>query len=386
MKILIVNTLYYPYKVGGAEISVQALAENLKKHGATVAVLTLGESEEKEDVNGITVWRLKIENVFWPFSGAKQSTLSKVKWHYNDVYNKRYDFKVTSILNSFKPQVMFTNNLGGFSVRLWVLAKSRNIKVVHTIRDYYLQCPKTTKFNGEHNCLQLCTSCKLYAAKKKKASVLIDYVVGISQYVLQDHLENGYFQGVKHKVIYNGFSFNYQAENFKLIDDNKVVFGYIGQINKEKGVELMLESFTKVKHDNWRLVIAGKVAPEYLKTLKAINNSAKIEYLGYTLNSEFYNKIDVLIVPSLWNEPFGRVVLEGMISNKIVITNKNGGIKEIMSQNPELTFNTNDELTRLIDCIIKNRHELSFNNSKEFMKTFNIENTALEYHNLFSEI
>lgn len=387
MKLLIVNTLYHPYKVGGAEISVQALAEKLKKRGATVAVLTLGESEGKEEVNGIIVWRLKIENVFWPFSDAKQSTLNKVKWHFNDVYNKRYDAKVTTILNSFKPHVMFTNNLGGFSVRLWDLAKSKNIKVVHTIRDYYLQCPKTTKFNGEHNCVQLCTSCKLYAIKKKKVSAGIDYVVGISRYVLQDHLENGYFQQVKNKVIYNGFVFNYQAENFKLMNPNEVVFGYIGQINKEKGVEFMLESFSKVKHDNWKLVIAGKVAPDYLQTLKSINNSVKIEFLGYTDSSEFYKKIDVLIVPSLWHEPFGRVVLEGIISNKMVISSKNGGIKEIMNQNPELTFNTHrDELTRLIDRIIENKHKLSFINNKEFMEKFNLESTALEYYNLFSEI
>ncbi len=33
MKILIINNLYYPYKVGGAEVSVQILAEELKNQG-----------------------------------------------------------------------------------------------------------------------------------------------------------------------------------------------------------------------------------------------------------------------------------------------------------------------------------------------------------------
>ncbi|HBV6188764.1 TPA: glycosyltransferase family 4 protein, partial [Klebsiella pneumoniae] len=31
MKITIINTLYYPYRLGGAEVSVQVLAESLVK-------------------------------------------------------------------------------------------------------------------------------------------------------------------------------------------------------------------------------------------------------------------------------------------------------------------------------------------------------------------
>lgn len=41
MKILIVNTLYSPFKVGGAEVSVQILAEELVMKGHSVRVVTL---------------------------------------------------------------------------------------------------------------------------------------------------------------------------------------------------------------------------------------------------------------------------------------------------------------------------------------------------------
>lgn len=48
MKILIVNTIYAPFKVGGAEVSVQLLAEELVKNGHSVLVVTLHDKANKE--------------------------------------------------------------------------------------------------------------------------------------------------------------------------------------------------------------------------------------------------------------------------------------------------------------------------------------------------
>lgn len=388
MKVLIVNTLYYPYKIGGAEISVQSLAEEFSTLGITVGVLTLGETDSFEVVNNVSVWRLKIENVFWPFNNQQKNTLMKLKWHTKDVNNKGYDKKINAIFESFKPDILFTNNLSGFSTRIWQLAKFQNIKTIHTIRDYYLQCPKTTKFKNGNNCNSLCMDCKALTIIKKRNSNNIDYVVGISNFVLQDHIKQGYFKNIKNEVIYNGFEFDYTPEKAKFLNNNKTTFGYIGQINKEKGVELMLESFNKLQNkNNWNLLVTGKIETEYLVHLKSINNSDKITYLGYTNSKAFFKKIDVLIVPSLWNEPFGRVVLEAVINNKIVITSKRGGINEIMKENKNLTFNTNStDMSNLIYEIIKKREQISFNYSPEFMSSFNIKNTVLKYSKIFSEI
>lgn len=388
MKVLIVNTLYHPYKVGGAEISVQALAEEFNLLGITVGVLTLGESDDFEVINNISIWRLKLENIFWPFNNQLKSSLSKLRWHAKDANNKGYDKKIKSIFESYKPDILFTNNLSGFSTRIWELAKHKNIKIVHTLRDYYLQCPKTTKFKNKHNCESLCLDCKVLTAIKKRNSAKVDYVIGISNFVLQDHLKQGYFKNVNSEVIYNGFKFDYKPRDLKLLNKDKVTFGYIGQINKEKGVELMLKSFVGLNNENkWNLLVAGNVKPEYFEVLKRINDSNKIKYLGYANNKSFFEKIDVLIVPSLWNEPFGRVVLEGIINNKVVITSKNGGINEIMQNNQNFTFNPNSKaLSSLLDDIINNRKDVSFDYNLEDMTKFNIKNTVIKYSKLFSEI
>ena len=64
---------------------------------------------------------------------------------------------------------------------------------------------------------------------------------------------------------------------------------------------------------------------------QAYNNS-KIEYKGFIKPEEFYPQIDVLIVPSIWNEPLGRVVFEAYSYGIPVIASKRGGITEIVKE------------------------------------------------------
>ncbi|HBQ2197552.1 TPA: glycosyl transferase, partial [Klebsiella pneumoniae] len=56
MKIMMFNTLYYPFKVGGAEVSVKLLAESLVKKGHEVQVVSItNENQRKERlIEGVT--------------------------------------------------------------------------------------------------------------------------------------------------------------------------------------------------------------------------------------------------------------------------------------------------------------------------------------------
>ena len=80
MRILIVNTLYYPDKIGGAEVSVQLLAETLVEQGHDVSVVCIarGRVPRKESVNGVHVYRIRLFNVYWPFDGRDKGRLSSL--------------------------------------------------------------------------------------------------------------------------------------------------------------------------------------------------------------------------------------------------------------------------------------------------------------------
>ena len=70
-------------------------------------------------------------------------------------------------------------------------------------------------------------------------------------------------------------------------------------------------------------------------------------------SSKFFEMIDVLIVPSLWNEPFGRVVIESILHSKPVIASNVGGIPELLINNKQFVFRPKvKELRTLIQKII----------------------------------
>ena len=65
MKVVIFNTLYYPNAVGGAEKSVQTLAEGLVKKDIEVTVVsTTDKSTYKNWHNGVKVIYLCYKNIY----------------------------------------------------------------------------------------------------------------------------------------------------------------------------------------------------------------------------------------------------------------------------------------------------------------------------------
>ncbi|WP_299213010.1 glycosyltransferase family 4 protein [uncultured Aquimarina sp.] len=390
MKVLIVNTLYQPYKVGGAEISVRAIAEGMEKKGIEVAVLTLGEKTEKTSINNVSVYRLKIKNIFWPFDQVNYSKIKKLKWHFTDIYNKGYNKNINEIINEFHPDVIHTNNLTGFSVAIWDIAKNKEIKVVHTLRDYYLQCPKTNKFKN-NSCTKQCNECMFFSKIKKAKSHLVDSVIGISNFILKDHIEEGYFRHSTKKVIYNGFDITKRILGSSNFDEKTFLkFGFIGQINKAKGIEVLMKTLAEFSnYNNWKLYIAGTVDSSFRGYLSAFLPEEKIEFMGYIKQETFFKTINVLVVPSLWEEPFGRVVLEGIVSNVPVLGSKKGGIKELLSGNSKFTFNPlNEDLKNLLELILENPEELNtFNFDIDYLyKSFSLESMIDEYIKIYKEL
>ncbi len=63
---------------------------------------------------------------------------------------------------------------------------------------------------------------------------------------------------------------------------------------------------------------------------------------------------DIFVVPSIWQEPLGLTVLEGMSAGKPVVTSKRGGIPEVIGDcgillDPENSLEFCDKLVELIE-------------------------------------
>ncbi|MGQ6077032.1 glycosyltransferase [Serratia sp. IR-2025] len=113
MKIMIVNTLYSPYKIGGAEVSVQLLAEELVMMGNEVRVICMHQEENRKEaiINGVKVVYLPLKNIYWPYgSNQNQNKVRKLIWHLIDNYNIAMAKLFRNELIDFSPEVVHTNN------------------------------------------------------------------------------------------------------------------------------------------------------------------------------------------------------------------------------------------------------------------------------------
>src|SRR5580693_6450239 len=145
MKILVISTLYPPHVIGGAEKAAAMLAEAMVDKGLDVVVISLHpEAEERvEERNGVRVYRLPLDNFYWPFNRAKKpGALSRIAWHVREMWNRKAARRIGRILDIEVPDVVHTHNISGFSVAAWREVKRRNIHLVHTLHDYYLMCSR----------------------------------------------------------------------------------------------------------------------------------------------------------------------------------------------------------------------------------------------------
>src|SRR5690606_27119957 len=111
--------------------------------------------------------------------------------------------------------------------------------------------------------------------------------------------------------------------------NGRVKFLYMGRIEKTKGVQPLLETFRQVPEAE--LTLAGTIHDENIQQqLDRGQFPSNIQFVGYVDPDEEIPKHDVLIVPSLWNEPFGRVVIEAYAHGKPVIGSNRGGITELI--------------------------------------------------------
>lgn len=342
MKIAIICTLYPPYILGGAEISISLLAKGLVQNEHEVIVITTGEESKREIVENVVVYRIKNKNIYWRFPQRDKSLLRKTIWHFIDIYNPLYSSEIKHILSDFKPDIVNTSNLCGLSTCVWKIVKDLNIPIVHTLRDYYLLCPQQTMIKGTQSCEKQCSVCYSYSVVKKLMSQKVDALVGISDFISKHHLKYGFFKNAQLvETIAN-------SVEGKVLPKKEKTFsiGYIGRLSPEKGIEFLIEAFRKSTISrSYRLQIAGTGNNEYETFLKDKYSSDNISFVGHKKTKEFFDTIDLLVVPSLWNEPFGRVVIEAYASNCPVFMSMNGGLKELQVDGISWCFDTQSTST-----------------------------------------
>ncbi|QHF02902.1 glycosyltransferase [Pseudomonas asturiensis] len=338
MKILFISSLYAPDVGSGAEIILQRTVEGLQLRGYKVAVLATTDQQglHMTTVNQIKVYRAGLHNLYWHFTAQRPGRLARLGWHLRDRYNASMREHVSRVMALEQPDLVVCHNLTGWSVSAWDEITASGRPVVQVLHDHYLLCPSSTMFKQGHSCQRQCVMCKQFRKGHDERSAQVNAVVGVSQFMLDTLQAQGYFKGAKRYVVHNASPVTIalpQQRNANPTpgepDNAPLRFGYMGNLSDPKGVGWLIDQFQHLPFDA-TLQIAGRGQLNDEKRFRAMVTSPNISFVGYQTPEDFYSQIDVAVVPSIWNEPFGMVAVEACAYSRPVIASRMGGLTEII--------------------------------------------------------
>jgi len=194
------------------------------------------------------------------------------------------------------------------------------------------------------------------------------------------------------EVLYNAASdsfVNYSSDLKKSIKEKfgiklKKVVAFVGNIYSIKNVKVLPDIFSKLSHTNdvvfW-IIGDGKERLNLEKAMKA--KKIEVTFFGNISPSkmnDFYNSIDVLVLPSL-NEGLPLVCVEALTCGCNVVGSNVGGISEVIGQ--ENVFNLDENFIQNIT----NRIELFLRTdlAQTLLKQFNWTLTSKKEISIYKE-
>lgn len=335
MRIAIVNTLYPPHIVGGAERSVALLAAGLVRAGHRVHAIVLHDSAHvrREEIDGVTVHRLPHGQAHWPFDGERHGAWARARWHWRDRGMGPMQGALAALLRTIAPDVVHTNNLAGFGSQVVPLARAMRLPVVHTLRDFSLVCARTALFRKGRDCHRRCADCRLLTAPRIAAAKGIDLVVGNSGFMVTRHRALGLFADIPTATIYSAVP-PLAATPRAAREPGPLRFGFAGAIKAEKGIAALLDACTKLPETGWSLTVAGRGDADYVADLRARHAHLPITWAGFVPVERYLAAIDVAVIPSLWPEPMPRTLIEALGEGLPAIVSDAGGSPEVAARSP----------------------------------------------------
>jgi len=384
VRILIVSARYptpkHPKFLGGAETFSVQLCEALATRGNVVRVVRSGPvwgAWDREAVNGVDVVTLPTRNVYSPWQNRSNNRYVRAVWHM--VEDRPWPSAgFDDVLDEFKPDVLHTNSLYGLTAAVWSKAAARQIPVVHTLHDYYLTCARSKRFRNGARCQTTCLDCSLLTNGRRGAAEYVDAVVSVSDRTLAIHRDCGLFdETAGPATIIRNPPHRLAAEvGAVLPSDDRIVFGFIGRPSEEKGIFDLLSALRDMPGQAARLLIAGAVDQDTRRRIAGFGGRIEIVCLGFVDPSEFFRRIDVMVIPSIWDDPCPMVIGESFAHARPVVGARRGGIPELIDDATGWLYEpaTDGELKSLLTTIAgdrsavvaKSRHLLHQPASRDF--------------------
>lgn len=359
MKILLQNQ--YDDLIGGVETYFRLLVEGLIERGHEIITLYTQsgkkKSIEKNNFKSFYLPNLDLtENIY--FSKARQKETAK------DIG------RLKSIVLEEKPDIIHLNNTYYPSQYSFL---NKHSPVIQTVHDFFNCCNTVIKILpdricdvplGRHCFKNKCVSPKsvmeLWRFKtryfNREAMKRFERILVTTSYMKDMLVSNGFYNDRVQVVPLFVEGWNVNTKN----SDNIIIF--VGRLTKEKGATHFIHMLKKISSDYKAFIIGdGPQRDECENLVHMTGLSEKVEFAGF-LNrdeiKEYFLKASVIVVSSLWPEPFCLVGIEAMSCSKPIVAYNVGGISTWLRDNYNgYLAHRNDiqGLAHRVDTILKNK-------------------------------
>jgi glycosyltransferase involved in cell wall biosynthesis len=345
MKILLTNKFYYHR--GGAEVYVINLESLLRKHGHEVAVFSmqhpqnLPSAHEKYFPKEVDFTCIKISDFF--------------SYLLRPLGAKEVKDKFSRLLDEFCPNVVHLNNIHSqLSPVIARTAYKKGIKIVWTLHDYKMLCPRYDCMRNNKPC-NLCYTDKKsvfrYSCLKNNrlASILAYWEAEIWNREKLEQYTKTFIcpsEFLRNEMIRGGFNPQKLIKLNNFIDIAKInqplcinkenYYCYVGRLSPEKGVKTLLKVASKLPYT--LRVIGSGILENDLKQKYQIQNIVFEGHKSWSEIEAIVRKAKFTVMPSEWLENNPIAILESLALGTPVLGARIGGIPELINNNNGILF------------------------------------------------
>jgi len=322
VRIALVTNVLPPEGRGGAEHHVAALAASLHDRGHEVTVL----SGTRGDLDGPRVVLVPRRTDLRP----ADSRWRKVTWHVVDLWRPDAHRRISGVLRRGGYDVVHTNSPQGLSSAVFSAVGVSDIPHVHMAHDYNAICMRTSLTRDGEFCGGHCAACR--PQRLVRGGLLrrsAPRLIAATDYVRDRHVDAGVVAAGDAVTIPYGVRPG-RTRTRERLPGGAFRLAYIGTLGAHKGVDVLLHAFREAPAE-WALDIAG--AGDLSGMVRAAAASdPRITFHGFVAGpakEQFLDDADVLVVPSVWQEPAGIVALEATIRGLPFVVTDRGGLQEM---------------------------------------------------------
>ncbi len=187
-------------------------------------------------------------------------------------------------------------------------------------------------------------------------------------YFVSKWVKNKFFEDLPYDHR-NNTDILYPAINpIKIFPPKKKLIIFTGKLNSSKGFDIYCKAVIKIldKFKDWRALAIGNEPREKFNFKH--DRFKVLDWVTHDKILNYYKKSSISVVPSRWQEPFGRTAMESAAYGCATITSLKGGLPETFENSLFIKKTNEQELYKIIQKLIKN------NNYRKYIQNLNFKN------------